>query len=210
MAVALAVSVLPVFLFLGALVLLDSYKLIPLWAILVAVAAGSSGGWSAKPANFAVRSRGITIPGTDGRLIYAVGDIVPGLQLAHRGFQQGIFVAEEIAGLEPRMVQDINIPKVTYSDPEVASIGYSEAKAKEQFGEDRIESYEYSLGGNAKSEIVGTTGSVISRLEDAGKWQSLGSLGCASGDTMRPLSTAAASPSASNRRAPTSASSARR
>ncbi|WP_425393449.1 dihydrolipoyl dehydrogenase [Agrococcus lahaulensis] len=92
--------------------------------------------------------------------VYAVGDIVPGLQLAHRGYQQGIFVAEEIAGLEPRMVQDINIPKVTYSDPEVASIGYSEAKAKEQFGEDRIESYEYSLGGNAKSEIVGTTGSV--------------------------------------------------
>jgi len=92
--------------------------------------------------------------------VYAVGDIVPGLQLAHRGYQQGIFVAEEIAGLEPRLVQDINIPKVTYSDPEVASIGYSEAKAKEQFGEDQVESYEYSLGGNAKSEIVGTTGSV--------------------------------------------------
>ncbi|WAC65779.1 dihydrolipoyl dehydrogenase [Agrococcus sp. SL85] len=92
--------------------------------------------------------------------VYAVGDIVPGLQLAHRGYQQGIFVAEQIAGLEPRMVEDINIPKVTYSDPEVASVGYTEAKAKEQFGADAIESYEYSLGGNAKSEIVGTTGSV--------------------------------------------------
>jgi dihydrolipoamide dehydrogenase len=92
--------------------------------------------------------------------VYAVGDIVPGLQLAHRGYQQGIFVAEEIAGLNPRLVQDINIPKVTYSDPEVASVGYTEAKAKEQFGADRIESYEYSLGGNAKSEIVGTTGSI--------------------------------------------------
>jgi dihydrolipoamide dehydrogenase len=92
--------------------------------------------------------------------VYAVGDIVPGLQLAHRGYQQGIFVAEEIAGLNPRLVEDINIPKVTYSDPEVASIGYSEAKAKEKFGADNVESYEYSLGGNAKSEIVGTTGSV--------------------------------------------------
>ena len=92
--------------------------------------------------------------------VYAVGDIVPGLQLAHRGYQQGIFVAEEIAGLNPRMVQDINIPKVTYSDPEVASIGYTEAKAKEQFGADRVELYEYSLGGNAKSEIVGATGSI--------------------------------------------------
>lgn len=92
--------------------------------------------------------------------VYAVGDIVPGLQLAHRGYQQGIFAAEQIAGLEPRPVADVNIPKVTYSDPEVASVGYTEAKAKEQFGADSIETYEYSLGGNAKSEIVGTTGSV--------------------------------------------------
>ncbi|WP_405216482.1 dihydrolipoyl dehydrogenase [Agrococcus sp. Ld7] len=92
--------------------------------------------------------------------VYAVGDIVPGLQLAHRGYQQGIFVAEEIGGLSPRKVEDVNIPKVTYSDPEVASVGYSEAKAKEQFGDDKIETYEYSLGGNAKSEIVGTSGSV--------------------------------------------------
>ncbi len=99
--------------------------------------------------------------------IYAVGDIVPGVQLAHRGYQQGIFVAEEIAGLNPRMVDDVNIPKVTYSDPEIASIGYSEAKAKAKFGDDKVESYEYSLGGNAKSEIVGTTGSVKAvRLKD--------------------------------------------
>ncbi|WP_206446858.1 dihydrolipoyl dehydrogenase [Agrococcus sp. KRD186] len=92
--------------------------------------------------------------------VYAVGDITPGLQLAHRGYQHGIFVAEEIGGLSPRMVEDVNIPKITYCDPEVASVGYSEAKAKEKFGEDKIESYEYSLGGNAKSEIVGTSGSV--------------------------------------------------
>lgn len=92
--------------------------------------------------------------------VYAVGDITPGLQLAHRGYQHGIFVAEQIAGLEPRMVEDVNIPKVTYCDPEISSVGYTEAKAKEKFGDDAIETYEYSLGGNAKSEIVGTTGSV--------------------------------------------------
>ena len=55
--------------------------------------------------------------------VYAVGDIVPGLQLAHRGFQQGIFVAEEIAGLDPRPIDEAGIPRVTYSDPEVASVG---------------------------------------------------------------------------------------
>ncbi|MGD9605984.1 MAG: dihydrolipoyl dehydrogenase, partial [Leucobacter sp.] len=54
--------------------------------------------------------------------IYAVGDIVPGLQLAHRGYQQGIFLAEEIAGLNPVVVEDVNIPKVTYCDPEIASV----------------------------------------------------------------------------------------
>ncbi|OUE22942.1 Dihydrolipoyl dehydrogenase [Clavibacter michiganensis] len=110
---------------------------------------------------------------TDERLqtsvpgVYAVGDIVPGLQLAHRGFQQGIFVAEEIAGNKPVVVEDINIPKVTYSDPEVASVGYSEAKAVEKFGADKVSSYEYNLGGNGKSSIIGTAGSVkVVRVQD--------------------------------------------
>jgi dihydrolipoamide dehydrogenase len=99
--------------------------------------------------------------------VYAVGDIVPGLQLAHRGFQQGIFVAEEIAGLNPIVVDDINIPKVTYSDPEVASIGYSEAKAAEKFGADNITAYDYNLAGNGKSHIIGTAGSIkVVRVND--------------------------------------------
>ena len=99
--------------------------------------------------------------------VYAVGDIVPGLQLAHRGFQQGIFVAEEIAGLNPIVVDDINIPKVTYSDPEVASIGYSEAKAAEKFGADNITAYDYNLAGNGKSHILETAGSVkVVRVND--------------------------------------------
>jgi dihydrolipoamide dehydrogenase len=99
--------------------------------------------------------------------VYAVGDIVPGLQLAHRGFQQGIFVAEEIAGLNPIVVDDVNIPKVTYSDPEVASIGLSEAKAAEKYGADKITAYDYNLAGNGKSHIIGTSGSVkVVRVND--------------------------------------------
>ena len=92
--------------------------------------------------------------------VYAVGDIVPGLQLAHRGFQQGIFVAEEIAGLNPIVVDDVNIPKVTYCDPEVASIGLTEAKAAEKFGAENVASYDYNLAGNGRSEILGTSGIV--------------------------------------------------
>jgi dihydrolipoamide dehydrogenase len=99
--------------------------------------------------------------------VYAVGDIVPGLQLAHRGFQQGIFVAEEIAGLNPIVVDDVNIPKVTYSHPEVASVGLSEAKAAEQYGADKITAYDYNLAGNGKSHIIGTSGSVkVVRVND--------------------------------------------
>ena len=88
--------------------------------------------------------------------IYAVGDIVPGLQLAHRGFGQGIFVAEHIAGLNPPVIDEMGIPRVTYCEPEIASIGYTEAQAKEKF--DEIETYDYNLGGNGKSQILATAG----------------------------------------------------
>ena len=90
--------------------------------------------------------------------IYAAGDIVPGLQLAHRGFQQGIFIAEEIAGLNPVTIDETGIPKVTYCEPEVASVGLSEAKAREIHGTENVSVYEYNLGGNGKSQILGTAG----------------------------------------------------
>jgi len=103
---------------------------------------------------------------TDERLrtnvdgVFAVGDIVPGLQLAHRGFQQGIFVAEEIGGLNPAPIDESGIPRVTYSDPEVASVGLTEVQAKERLGEDKVATYEYNLGGNGKSQILKTAGFV--------------------------------------------------
>jgi dihydrolipoamide dehydrogenase len=104
---------------------------------------------------------------TDERLrtnvdgVYAVGDIVPGLQLAHRGFAQGIFVAEEIAGLTPAVLDETGIPRVTYCDPEIASVGLTEKQAAEKFGgADNIETYEYNLGGNGRSQILQTQGFV--------------------------------------------------
>ncbi|WP_347125771.1 dihydrolipoyl dehydrogenase [Microbacterium sp. SY138] len=99
--------------------------------------------------------------------LWAVGDIVPGLQLAHRGFQQGIAVAERIAGLSPVNVPDLQIPKVTYSSPEVASVGVTEEVAATEHGADAIVAYEYNLAGNGKSEIIGTGGLVkVVRLKD--------------------------------------------
>ncbi|WP_016699592.1 dihydrolipoyl dehydrogenase [Actinoalloteichus spitiensis] len=101
---------------------------------------------------------------TDERLrtsvpgVFAVGDLVPGLQLAHRGFQQGIFVAEEIAGLNPSTIDEAGIPRVTYCEPEVASVGLTETAAKEKYGE--VQTLVYDLGGNGKSQILKTSGAV--------------------------------------------------
>jgi len=155
----------------GVVVTLENGATVEADLLLVAVGRGAA------TAGLGLEEVGITVDRgfviTDERLatnipgVYAVGDIVPGLQLAHRGFQQGIFVAEEIAGLNPIVVEDVNIPKVTYCDPEIASVGYSEAKAAEKFGADKISTYEYNLGGNGKSSILGTSGSIkLVRVSD--------------------------------------------
>lgn len=107
------------------------------------------------------RDRGFVVVGDDLQTsvphVWAVGDIVPGLQLAHRSFQQGIFVAERIAGLAPVAVPEPTIPRVSYSHPEVASVGLTEEQARAAHG-DRVAAYEFNLAGNAKSEILGTAG----------------------------------------------------
>lgn len=148
----------------GVVVTLENGEVVEAELLLVAVGRGpSTAGLGFEEVGIEM-DRGFVL--TNDRLatnvpgVYAVGDIVPGLQLAHRGFQQGIFVVEEIAGLKPIVIDDLNIPKVTYSDPEVASIGLSEAKAIELHGADNVKSYDYNLGGNGKSAIIGTTGSI--------------------------------------------------
>ena len=100
-----------------------------------------------------------SIPG-----VYAVGDVVRGLQLAHRGFAQGIFVAEEIAyrtgvlDRAPITIADSQIPRVTYCDPEIASVGLTEDQARTRFGD--VETFSYDLAGNGKSRILKTRGFV--------------------------------------------------
>jgi dihydrolipoamide dehydrogenase len=155
----------------GVVVSLENGEIIEAELLLVAVGRGPM------TANLGFEEAGVALDRgfvtTNERLqtnvpgVYAVGDIVPGLQLAHRGFQQGIFVAEEIAGLSPVLVDDVNIPKVTYSDPEVASVGLTQAKAVEKFGADAVVSYDYNLAGNGKSHIIGTSGIVkVVRVKD--------------------------------------------
>ncbi len=90
--------------------------------------------------------------------ISAVGDLIPTLQLAHVGFAEGILVAERLAGLDPAPVDYDGVPRVTYSDPEVASVGITSATAKER-GHDVV-TVTYDLAGNGKTQILAGAGAV--------------------------------------------------
>jgi dihydrolipoamide dehydrogenase len=92
--------------------------------------------------------------------VYAVGDLIPTLQLAHVGFAEGILVAEHIAGLSVVPIDYAGVPRITYSEPEVASVGLTEAEAIEKYGADKVYALAYDLGGNGKSQILKTAGSI--------------------------------------------------
>ena len=92
--------------------------------------------------------------------ISAVGDVVPSPQLAHVGFGEGILVAERLAGLPVVPIDYAGVPRVTYCEPEVASVGLTEAEAAEKYGADAIRTFTYDLTGNGKSQILKTAGAV--------------------------------------------------
>jgi dihydrolipoamide dehydrogenase len=97
--------------------------------------------------------------------VYAVGDLItiggaPHLQLAHVGFAEGILVAEHIAGLPVVPIDYAGVPRITYTQPEVAAVGYSEVQASEAFGADNIKTVTYDLSGNGRSAILNTRGAV--------------------------------------------------
>ncbi|MDP9239241.1 MAG: dihydrolipoyl dehydrogenase [Actinomycetota bacterium] len=92
--------------------------------------------------------------------ISAVGDLIPTLQLAHVGFAEGILVAERLAGLRVAPINYDGVPRITYSEPEVASVGITEAQAKQRYGDDKVTSLVYDLAGNGKSQILKTAGAV--------------------------------------------------
>ena len=92
--------------------------------------------------------------------VYAVGDLIPTLQLAHVGFAEGILVAEHLSGLPVVPIDYAGVPRINYSSPEVASVGLTEAQAAEKFGADGITSVTYDLSGNGRSAILNTKGAV--------------------------------------------------
>jgi dihydrolipoamide dehydrogenase len=90
--------------------------------------------------------------------ISAVGDLIPTLQLAHAGFAEGILVAERLGGMSPAPIDYDGVPRITYSNPEVASVGITSAIARERGHE--VREVTYDLAGNPKSRILATQGEV--------------------------------------------------
>ncbi len=97
---------------------------------------------------------------TDVPTISAVGDLIPTLQLAHVGFAEGIGVAERLAGLRVAPIDYDGVPRITYSEPEIASVGITEAQARERYGDDKVATLVYDLAGNGRSQILKTSGAV--------------------------------------------------
>jgi dihydrolipoamide dehydrogenase len=148
----------------GVVVTLEGGKTIDAEYLLVAVGRGPvSAGLGYEEAGVTT-DRGFVVVDeycqTSVATISAVGDLIPTLQLAHVGFAEGILVAERLAGLSPVPIDYDGVPRITYSDPEVASVGLTEAKAKEKYGADGVRTLTYDLGGNGRSQILKTAGAV--------------------------------------------------
>ncbi len=144
----------------GVTVTLEGGKTLDAELMLVAVGRGPvSAGLGYEEAGVAM-DRGFVVADeycrTSVPTISAVGDLTPGLQLAHVGFGEGILVAERVSGLDVTPIDYDGVPRITYSDPEVASVGITSATAAAR-GIETTE-FTYNLGGNGKSVILQTQG----------------------------------------------------
>lgn len=102
--------------------------------------------------------------------VYAIGDIVHGPALAHVASHEGIICVEKIAGKEPEAMDYNNIPGCTYCVPEIASVGYTEEKAKEAGYDVKVGKFPYSASG--KASAAGAKDGFIKVIFDAkyGEW----------------------------------------
>lgn len=105
--------------------------------------------------------------------IYAIGDITPGPALAHVASAEGIICVEKIAGLNPHPLNYNNIPGCTYCQPEIASVGLTEAQAKEKGYDIKVGKFPFTASGKAKAG--GVSDGFVKVIFDAkyGEW-----LGC--------------------------------
>ena len=95
---------------------------------------------------------------------YAIGDVAGPPMLAHKGFREGVVVAELLAGQQPHPIKYDNVPSVTYCHPEVASIGLTEEQCKEQKRDYVAGRFPFSANGRARG--TGETEGFVKILRD--------------------------------------------
>jgi dihydrolipoamide dehydrogenase len=82
--------------------------------------------------------------------VFAIGDVIPTPWLAHLASKEGILVVEQIAGQKPQPINMRQVPSCTYCDPEVASVGLTEAKAREEGYDVKVGKFPFSASGKAR------------------------------------------------------------
>ena len=96
--------------------------------------------------------------------VYAIGDIVPTPALAHCASAEGILAIEHMAGMNVRPINYDHVPNCTYSDPEVASVGLTERKARERGHDVKVGKFPFTA--NSKSRILGESGGLVKLVTD--------------------------------------------
>ncbi len=108
---------------------------------------------------------GTAVPG-----VWAIGDVIPGPMLAHKAEDEGIAVAENIAGLTGIVNHDV-IPSVVYTHPEIAGVGLTEEQAKEKGA---VKVGKFPMLGNSRAKAIGDTDGFVKIIADAGTDKVLG------------------------------------
>ncbi len=104
--------------------------------------------------------------------VYAIGDLAAAPWLAHKASHEGVMVAEMIAGKNPHPVRPESIPGCTYSHPQIASVGLTEAQAKE--AGHKVNVGRFPFVGNGKAIAMGESEGMIKTVFDAGTGELLG------------------------------------
>jgi dihydrolipoamide dehydrogenase len=104
--------------------------------------------------------------------IYAIGDVAGPPLLAHKAEHEGVVCVEAIKGLDPHPLDKLKIPGCTYCNPQIASVGLTEAAAKQQGREIKVGRFPFA--GNGKAIALGEDQGLVKTVFDAGTGQLLG------------------------------------
>src|SRR5256885_10862978 len=104
--------------------------------------------------------------------VYAIGDMAGAPLLAHKAMAEGVVAAEAIAGRDPRPIDYLNVPSCTYCRPQIASLGLSEARARENGRDVTVGKFPFTA--NGKAVALGETEGFVKVVADKATGEILG------------------------------------